>query len=85
MSNGKGIDWYAKSSKSARTHTRDHIWPHDGGYGTSATLAATHQDDGGKLGIALRVLENDMSVEHGISAVRTIFPLCEFNTEPIPF
>lgn len=86
-SNGKGIDWYAKKLKERPYTYADHIWPHDGGHGNIRDVGGdTLKTTAEKLGIKpLRVLENDMSVEHGISAVRTMFPLCEFNTEPIPF
>lgn len=84
---GVGIDWYAQRIKSRPYTYGDHIWPHDGGHGNirdvgNETLKTTAE----RLGIRpLRVLERDISLEHGISAVRQMLPLCEFNTEPLPF
>jgi phage terminase large subunit len=33
----------------------------------------------------IRILERDPTVALGIGAVRSLLPLCEFNTQPIPF
>jgi len=84
---GVGIDWYARKLKErAYTYAR-HTWPHDGGHGNirdteGETLLTTATK---LLGLEPEVLANDMSVSHGISAVRTLLPLCEFNDQPIPF
>jgi phage terminase large subunit len=84
---GVGIDWYARKLQDRPYSYADHIWPHDGGHGNirdigGTTLKATAES----LGIRpLRVLERDKSVEQGINAVRQMLPLCEFNTQPIPF
>lgn len=84
---GVGIDWYAKKLKERQYVFEDHIWPHDGGHGNIRDVEGeTLKTKAEKLGIVpLRVLGNDMSVAHGISAVRSLLPLCEFNAEPIPF
>jgi phage terminase large subunit len=86
-SNGVGIDWYVRKLKDRPYDYADHIWPHDGGHGNIRDVGGdTLKITAGKLGLKpLRVLANDMSVEHGIGAVRNMLPLCEFNTEPIPF
>lgn len=84
---GVGIDWYAKKLAARPYVFADHIWPHDGGHKNirdinDATLKVTAES----LGIRpLRVLDNGVSVEHGIQAVRDMLPLCEFNECPIPF
>jgi phage terminase large subunit len=80
---GVGLDWYAKKLKEKPYIYEDHIWPHDGDnseLGTGTTRKAT----AAKLGIKARVLDRD-AVDDGISAVRLLLPLCEFNTQPIPF
>jgi phage terminase large subunit len=84
---GVGIDWYAHKLKQKPYIYADHIWPHDGGHKNIRDVGGeTLKTTGEKLGLRpLRVLANDMSVEHGISAVRTMLPLCEFNTQPLPF
>lgn len=84
---GVGIDWYAQKLRQRPYVYADHIWPHDGGHGNIRDVAGeTLKTTAEKLGIRpLQVLANDMSVEHGIGAARTMFPLLEFNTEPIPF
>lgn len=83
---GVGVDWYAKKLRDKPYIYADHIWPHDGGHGNIRDVEGeTLQTTAEKLGIRpLRVLDNNMSVEHGISAARTMFPLCEFNTHPLP-
>lgn len=84
---GVGVDWYIKKMKDRPYDYADHIWPHDGGHKNirdvgGDTLKTTAQ----KLGLKpLRILPNDLSVANGISAVRQILPICEFNTDPIPF
>lgn len=86
-SNGLGIDWYVRKLKDRPYDYADHIWPHDGGHGNIRDVGGdTLKITAGKLGLKpLRILANDMSVENGIGAVRTMLPLCEFNTDPIPF
>lgn len=84
---GQGIDYYARKLKDRPYIYADHIWPHDGGHGNirdvgGETLKTTAEG----LGIRpLRVLANDMSVDHGINAVRQMLPILEINTSPIPF
>lgn len=84
---GVGIDWYARKLRERPYVYVDHIWPHDGGHANIRDVEGeTLQTKAEDLGIVpLRVLQNDMSVAHGISAVRTMLPLCDFNNEPIPF
>jgi phage terminase large subunit len=84
---GVGIDWYIAKLKARPYIYADHIWPHDGGHGNIRDVGGdTLKKTAEKLGIRpLRVLANDMSVAHGISAVRTMLPLCEFNTKPLAF
>lgn len=85
--NGVGVDWYIKKLRDRPYTYADHIWPHDGGHGNirdigGDTLKTTAQ----KLGLRpLRILANDMSVDHGIAAVRQMMPLVQFNDHPIPF
>ncbi len=84
---GVGVDWYIRKMKDRPYDYADHIWPHDGGHKNirdigGDTLKVTAQ----KLGLKpLRILTNNLSVQNGISAVRQMLPLCEFNTDPIPF
>jgi phage terminase large subunit len=84
---GVGIDWYAQKLRQRPYVYADNIWPHDGGHGNIRDVGGdTLKTTAEKLGIRpLRVLSNDMSVAHGISAVRTMLPLCEFNTQPLAF
>lgn len=80
---GVGLDWYAKKLAELPYVYADHIWPHDGDnseLGTGTTRKAT----AAKLGIRARVLERD-AVDDGIQAVRQLLPMCEWNTEPLPF
>lgn len=84
---GVGIDWYIRKLKDRPYDYADHIWPHDGGHKNirdvgGDTLKITAQ----KLGLKpLRIMANDLGLQNGISAVRQMLPLCEFNTDPIPF
>ncbi|SDV49203.1 hypothetical protein [Chitinasiproducens palmae] len=84
---GVGVDWYIQRLQ-ARPYTyADHIWPHDGGHGNirdigGTSLSATARNLGLK---PLRILDRDPTIEMGINAVRQMLPLCEFNTDPIPF
>lgn len=84
---GNGVDWYVRRLKQKPYNYVDHIWPHDGGHGNirdigGNTLAANAK----QLGLRpLRILDRDPNVQHGINAVRQLFSLLEFNTEPIPF
>lgn len=84
---GVGIDWYAKKLNQRPYTFVDHIWPHDGGHKNirdvnDVDLKTTAES----LGVRpIRVLDNTVSREHGIQAVRNLLPLCEFNESPIPF
>lgn len=84
---GVGVDWYARKLKEKPYLYADHIWPHDGGHKNIRDIGGTTLDaNAKKLGIRpLRVLDRDNSVMMGINAVRQLFPLLEFNNEPIPF
>lgn len=84
---GVGIDWYARKLREKEYNFADHIWPHDGGHGNIRDVAGnTLEATGKKLGIRpLRILDRDPTVSQGISAVRQLMPLLEFNTEPLPF
>lgn len=83
---GVGIDWYAKRINAMPYTVVDTVWPHDGGHGNirdvnNTTLLALAR---GFNWHPIRVLENE-SIESGIAAVRTMFPLIEFNENPLPF
>lgn len=84
---GVGVDWYIKRLKERPYDYVDHIWPHDGGHKNIRDIGGdTLQVTANKLGLKpLRILKNDIGISHGISAVRQMMPLCEFNTEPLPF
>lgn len=84
---GVGLDWYARKMKDRPYDYVDHIWPHDGGHNNIRDIGGdTLKVTAGKLGIKpLRVLPNDIGIENGISAVRQMLPICEFNTDPLPF
>lgn len=84
---GVGVDWYIRKLKDRPYTYADHIWPHDGGHGNIRDVNnVSLKETALGLGLRpLRILENNMSVENGISAVRQMLPLCEFNSEPIPF
>lgn len=86
-SSGVGVDWYIKRLKDRPYDYVDHIWPHDGGHKNIRDLGGdTLKTTAGKMGLKpLRILPNDTSVENGISSVRAIMPIIEFNSEPIPF
>jgi phage terminase large subunit len=80
---GVGLDWYAKRLSEKPYTYADHIWPHDGDNSELGT-GATRKDTARRLGIRARVLARD-AVDDGIQATRQLLPLCEFNTEPLPF
>lgn len=84
---GVGIDWYARKLSQRPYTFADHIWPHDGGHGNIRDIGGTSLEATAKsLGLRpLRVLDRDPTVDQGINAVRQMLPLCEFNTNPIPF
>lgn len=84
---GVGVDWYAQRIQMRPYVYADHIWPHDGGHGNIRDVGGTTLEATAKsLGIRpLRVLDRDPTVGQGINAVRQMLPLCEFNTDPIPF
>lgn len=80
---GVGLDWYAKKLAEMPYVYADHIWPHDGDNSELGT-GTTRRDTARKLGIKARVLARD-AVDDGIQSVRQLLPLCEWNTEPLPF
>jgi hypothetical protein len=80
---GVGLDWYAKKLAEVPYVYADHIWPHDGDNSELGT-GTTRRRTVFSLGIKVRVLERD-AVDDGIQAVRQMLPLCEWNTEPLPF
>lgn len=84
---GVGIDWYAAKLRERDYALADHIWPHDGGHGNIRDIAGNSLEANAKaLGIRpIRVLERDPTVQMGIQAVRQLFPMLEFNANPLPF
>ena len=84
---GVGIDWYAAKLRKRPYQFADHIWPHDGGHGNIRDIGGTSLVANAETLLELkpRVLDRDPSVDMGIGAVRQLFPLLEFNTEPLPF
>lgn len=83
---GVGIDYYAKRITALPYSIVDTIWPHDGGHGNIRDVNGTTLVMQAKgLGWhPIRVIDRDPSVDMGIQAVRQIFPLFEFNTQPLP-
>lgn len=84
---GNGVDWYARKLREKDYLYVDHIWPHDGGHGNIRDIGGnTLSANAKQMGIRpLRILDRDPTVGQGINAVRQLFPLLEFNTEPVPF
>ena len=80
---GVGLDWYAKKLGEMPYVYADHIWPHDGDNSEIGT-GETRKKTAFKLGLKVRILPRD-AVDDGIQALRQMLPLCEFNTEPLPF
>jgi hypothetical protein len=85
VGSGVGIDWYARRLNALPYTVVDTIWPHDGGHGNIRDVNNTDL-----VGLAkkfgwhpVRVLPNE-SIDGGIAAVRVLFPMLEFNTQPIP-
>lgn len=83
---GVGVDWYAKHVAGRPYTYADHIWPHDGDAGNIRDVnGTTLKAQAEKLGWRpIRVLDRDPTVDVGIQAVRSMLPLVEFNTQPIP-
>ena len=84
---GVGVDWYIAKLRQRDYAFADHIWPHDGGHGNIRDIGGTTLEASAKkLGLKpLRILDRDPTVQMGIQAVRQLFPLLEFNAEPLPF
>lgn len=84
---GVGVDWYATKMRERDYAYADHIWPHDGGHKNIRDIGGTTLEaNAKKLGIKpIRVLDRDPTVQMGIQAVRQMFPLIEFNANPLPF
>lgn len=83
---GVGVDWYAKRIIARPYTTVDTIWPHDGDAGNIRDV-----NDTKLVGLArslgwhpIRCLPNE-SIDSGIQAVRSLFPMLEFNESPLPF
>jgi hypothetical protein len=87
VGSGVGIDWYARRILQRPYLVVDTIWPHDGGHGDIRDVAGTNLvSQAATYGWKpIRVLDRDPSVDVGIQAVRQIFPMIEFNVNPIPF
>lgn len=83
---GVGVDWYAKRIVAKPYALVDTIWPHDGDHGNIRDVNGTtlvKQAEG--LGWRpIRCLDRDPSVDIGIQAVRQLFPMIEFNEQPLP-
>lgn len=75
---GRGLDWFARELRQRPYVYREHVWPHDGEareLGTGVTRQETAQNLGLK---PLRILPRQ-NIEDGISAVRSILPMCVFD------
>lgn len=85
VGSGVGIDWYAKRILALPYQVVDTIWPHDGGHGNIRDVNNTNlQAQAEGLGWRpIRILERDQSVDVGIAALRQLFPMLEFNTQPL--
>jgi hypothetical protein len=83
---GVGVDWYAKRIIARPYTVVDTIWPHDGDARNIRDVNDTKLVGTAKaLGWhPIRCLPNE-SIESGISATRLMFPLIEFNENPLPF
>lgn len=82
---GVGVDWYAKRIISRPYSIVDTIWPHDGDHKNIRDVNGTNLVALAKgLGWhPVRCLENE-SIDSGIAAVRQLFPMLEFNENPLP-
>lgn len=81
---GSGVElgWYAQRITRRPYTIADTIWPHDAGHGD---LRGDLVQQARALGWhPVRVLERDPQIDTGIQAVRSMFPLIEFNETPIP-
>lgn len=83
---GVGIDWYAQRIVKRPYTIVDTIWPHDGDHGNIRDVNSTSlKAQAEKLQWRpIRCLDNE-PVDMGIQAVRSLMPMLEFNTNPIPF
>jgi phage terminase large subunit len=82
---GVGIDWYAKRVTSRPYQIVDTIWPHDGDHSNirdvnNTNLVATAKTLGWH---PIRCLDIE-PIDVGISATRILFPMLEFNEQPLP-
>lgn len=82
---GVGVDWYARRLNKLPYNIVDTIWPHDGAHGNIRDVNGTRLVTlAGSFGWApIRTLPNE-SIESGIAATRTLFPMLEFNENPLP-
>jgi phage terminase large subunit len=83
---GVGVDWYAKRINALPYTIADTIWPHDGAQNNIRDVNNTGLVKlAGSFGWSpIRCLPNE-SIESGIAAARIMFPLVEFNENPLPF
>lgn len=77
---GVGLDHYAKVLKEKPYVYADHIGPHDAAVSDLSTGKARIQTLA-SLGINMRVLNREGSVEDGIQTVRALLPRCYFDAE----
>ena len=87
VGSGVGIDWYARRIIQRPYTVADTIWPHDGDHGNirdvnGTTLCAQAEGMGWR---PIRCLDRDPSVDVGVQAVRQLFPMLEFNQQPLAF
>lgn len=79
----ESLEYYAKIRHGRPYVTVEDIWPHDGavrefGSGSRKTQAR-------RLGLNPRVLKLESNLSAGISAVRSLLPIVEWNVNPLPF
>lgn len=86
---GAGVDFYAAKlqERVGLYQMAEHIWPHDGDHKNIRDIGGnTLKSNATALGVRpIRVLDRDPTVVVGINAVRQIFPMIEFNSQPLPF
>lgn len=77
---GVGLDHYAKVLKEKPYVYAEHIGPHDAAVSDLSTGKARIQTLA-SLGVSMRVLNREGSVEDGIQTVRALLPRCYFDAE----
>ena len=78
-SSGEGLAHYAKVLKEKGYLYGEHFAPHDAGQRgkfSGKTLEDRARDE---LGIDFIVLDRETNIDHGIEAVRSVFPRCRFD------